>query len=182
LVLCGTYDGGGRPNLAALAWAGVCCSEPPAIQISIRRQRYTYESIMAKKEFTVNIPSSKQAVEADFCGLTSGRSVDKFARAGLTAKRGQFVDAPIVDEFPFCLECRLLHKLDIGSHDMFVGEVLASWMREECLDGDGLVDALLISPLAYAPHKSGGCYYSLGQAVGKAFDVGRKLVDKGETA
>ncbi|MDR1943930.1 MAG: flavin reductase family protein [Synergistaceae bacterium] len=177
LVLCGTYDDAGRPNLATLAWAGLCCSEPPAVQISIRKQRYTYASIIRKKEFTVNIPSMKHVVQADFCGMASGKSVDKFKRAKLTPLRGQFADAPIVDEFPFCLECRLLHTFAIGSHDIFIGEILASWVREDCLDGDGLPDPLKMSPIAYAPLKGGSVYYTLSAPAEKAFDVGKPLLE-----
>ena len=174
LVLCGTYDSSGRPNLATLAWAGVCCSEPPAVQISVRRERHTYASLMEKKEFTVNIPSHSQAVQADFCGMTSGRSVDKFAAAGLTPLRGQYVDAPIVDEFPFCLECRLIHPFKIGSHDMFIGEILASWAREDCLDAGGSPDPFKISPIAFA----GGMYCKISAPALKPFDIGKSLMEK----
>jgi flavin reductase (DIM6/NTAB) family NADH-FMN oxidoreductase RutF len=174
LVLCGTYDSSGRPNLATLAWAGVCCSEPPAVQISIRKERHTYASVMEKKEFTVNIPSHSQAAQADFCGMASGRSVDKFARAGLTPLRGQHVDAPIVDEFPFCLECRLIHTFKIGSHDIFIGEILTSWASEDCLDGSGSPDPLKISPIAFA----GGMYYAIAAPALKAFDIGKSLMER----
>ncbi|MDR1917052.1 MAG: flavin reductase family protein [Synergistaceae bacterium] len=177
LVLCGTYDSSGRPNLATLAWAGICCSEPPAVQISIRKQRHTYSSIIEKKEFTVNIPSIKHTAEADFCGMASGRSVDKFDRARLTPLHGQFVDAPIVDEFPFCLECRLLHTFIIGSHDIFIGEILASWVREDCLSDDGGPDPLKMAPMVYTPTKGGGIYYTIGDACGKAFDAGKSLME-----
>jgi flavin reductase (DIM6/NTAB) family NADH-FMN oxidoreductase RutF len=176
LVLCGTYDSDGRPNLATLAWAGLCCSEPPAVQISVRKQRHTYAAILEKREFTVNIPSTKLAKEADFCGMASGRSVNKFERALLTPKHGEFVDAPIVDEFPVCLECRLLHRLEIGSHDLFVGEILASWVREECLGEDGQPDPIKISPIAFTPMKDGARYYALGSPAGNAFDIGKPLM------
>jgi flavin reductase (DIM6/NTAB) family NADH-FMN oxidoreductase RutF len=178
IVLCGTYDAQGRANLATLAWAGVCCSEPPAVQISIRSQRHTYGAIIEKECFTVNIPSSRQAAEVDFCGITSGRSTDKFEASGLTPRRGEIVDAPIVDEFPICLECRLLHRLELGTHDLFVGEVLASWVRDDCLGEDGDIDPSRISPLAYVPLKGGGMYYALGGPVGKSFDIGKALMGK----
>jgi flavin reductase (DIM6/NTAB) family NADH-FMN oxidoreductase RutF len=178
LVLCGTYDSNGRPNLAALAWAGVCCSEPPAVQISVRKERYTHAAILEKKEFTVNVPSVRHAEQADFCGIASGRSVDKFARAGLTPVRGQFVNAPLVEEFPICLECKLLHRFELGSHDLFVGEVMASWIREDCLDEEGFADPLKISPVAFTPAQSGGYYYALTKPAGKSFDIGKKLMEK----
>jgi flavin reductase (DIM6/NTAB) family NADH-FMN oxidoreductase RutF len=178
LVLCGTYDSDGRPNLAALAWAGLCCSVPPAIQISVRPERHTHAAILSKEEFTVCVPSARQAEQADFCGMTSGRDLDKFAKTGLTPMRGEFVDAPVVDEFPLCLECRLLHRFELGSHDMFVGKILASWFRDDCFGEDGELDPLRLSPIAYAPLKNGGSYHSLGALTGRAFSVGRRFMDE----
>lgn len=177
IVLCGTYDAQGRPNLATLAWAGVCSSVPPAIQISIRKNRHTYNSIVERKAFTVNIPSAGDAEAADFCGLVSGDRYDKFSFSGLTPKRGQFVDAPIVGEFPICMECSLLHIFEIGSHDLFVGEILASWVNETCLEADGSVNAHKVSPLVFAPGEA--YYYSLGPSVGRAFNIGKGMI--GET-
>jgi len=173
-VLCGTYDAEGRANLAALAWAGVCCSAPPALQISLRKSRHTYGSIVSRRAFTVNIPRADDARVADYCGLVSGRTHDKFAEAGLTPVRGEFADAPMVDEFPVCIECRLLHLLEIGSHDLFVGEILACWVRGSCLEPDGSVNPLRVSPIAFAP--GDGRYYELGGSVGRAFDIGKSLI------
>jgi len=130
IVLCGTYDKEGRANLATLAWAGICCSEPPAVQISVRPERHTHAAIIANREFTVCVPSSDQAAITDFCGMSSGREIDKLEQAGLTSVRGEFVNAPVVREFPVCLECRLIATLELGTHDLFVGEVLASWVDE----------------------------------------------------
>ncbi len=175
IVLCGTYDAEGKPNLATLAWAGVCCSTPPAIQISIRKNRHTYKAIVERKAFSVNIPSTEQVEVADYCGLVSGSRVDKFTVAGLTPKRGQLVDAPIVHEFPVCMECRLLHLFEIGSHDIFVGEVMASWVSESCLEPDGSVNPIKVSPMAYAP--GDGNYYMLGGSVGRSFDIGKALTE-----
>jgi flavin reductase (DIM6/NTAB) family NADH-FMN oxidoreductase RutF len=175
-VLCGTYGPDGRPNLATLAWTGLCCSEPPCIQISIRKSRHTHAAILARKEFTVNIPSASLAKEVDFCGITSGRDVDKFERTGLTPMRSEFVDAPLVDEFPLCLECRLRQTVELGSHDMFIGEIIASWFREDCLNNACEPDPLKISPLAFTPLKSGSAYYSLGDTTGRAFSVGKTLL------
>lgn len=173
IVLCGTYDADGKPNAATLAWVGVCGSEPPVIQVSIRKNRYTHRSITERKAFTVNIPSARQAVEADYCGLVSGSKADKFSAAGLTPIRGKFADAPIVEEFPVCMECRLLQLLEIGSHDLFIGEVLASWVNESCLEPDGSVNPSKVFPLCYAP--GDGNYYTLGGSAGRAFDIGKPL-------
>ena len=178
IVLCGTYDTEGKPNVATLAWVGVCCSAPPAIQISIRKNRHTHKAIVERKAFTVNIPSARQAETADYCGLVSGSKIDKFTTAGLTPKRGEFVDAPIVDEFPVCMECRLLYVLEIGSHDLFVGEIVASWVNESCLEPDGSVNPIKVFPIAYAP--GDGSYYTMGGSVGRSFDIGKALTEAKE--
>jgi flavin reductase (DIM6/NTAB) family NADH-FMN oxidoreductase RutF len=143
----------------------------------VRRERHTYAAIIDRKAFTVCLPSSDQAVIADFCGMASGRNTDKLERASLTAKRGQFVDAPVVAEFPVCLECRMIHRLEIGSHDLFVGEVLASWVDEKYLDGTGAADLLSMSPIAYGPSTGGGQYFTLGPSAGKSFEIGKSLID-----
>lgn len=174
LVLCGTYGADGKPNLATLAWTGVCCSTPPAIQISLRKDRYSYAAIVERRAFTVNIPSSLYVEQADFCGIVSGRNVDKFTAAKLTPQRGEFVDAPLVGEFPVCMECRLLHMFEVGSHDMFVGEVMASWVSETCLEADGSLNPTKVSPIAFAP-KDGG-YYTMGFSIGRSFDIGKSLM------
>lgn len=178
VVLCGTYDESGKANLATLAWVGVCSSTPPAIQISLRKERHTYAALTRRRAFTVSVPSAHQAEIADYCGLVSGKDVDKFAVAGLTQVRGEFADAPIVLEMPICMECRLLHVLEIGSHDLFVGEVLASWMNESCLEPDGSLNPLRVYPMAFAPRD--GRYYSMGGSVARAFDVGKTLKSESE--
>lgn len=171
-VLCGTYDAQGRPNLAAVAWAGMCCGTPPALQISLRKSRYSYASILEKRCFSVNIPSEPYAEHADFCGIVSGRDVDKFAVLKLTPERGSFVDAPLVSEFPICLECRLLHVLEVGSHDLLVGEILASWVSEECVEKEGSPNPTKVNPISFAPVD--GLYYTMGYSIGRAFNIGKK--------
>ena len=176
LVLCGTYDSDGRANLAAIAWAGICCSTPPALQLSIRKNRHTYAAIVEKRAFTVNIPPANRAEQADFCGMVSGSRVDKFAAAKLTPKRGEFTEAPIVVEFPVCMECRLLNVIEIGSHDLFVGEVLATWVNSDCLKEDGSIDPVKVSPFMYA--YGDGSYYTMGYSIGRAFDIGSIFMEK----
>ena len=120
----GTYDAGGRPNVMTVAWASICCSDPPAVAISLRKATHTYQSLVDAKAFTVSIPSQEHAKEADFFGLASGRDVDKFRAAGLTPVRSDVVNAPYVAEFPLVLECRLIHQHEIGLHTQFIGEIL----------------------------------------------------------
>jgi flavin reductase (DIM6/NTAB) family NADH-FMN oxidoreductase RutF len=178
IVLCGTYGKNCRANLATLAWAGICNSEPPAVQISVRPARYTHEAILEKREFTVCVPSSSQSKIADFCGLVSGRDVDKPSAAGLSTAKGQFTDAPLVAEFPICMECKLMGSLKLGSHDMFVGEVVAAWVDAKYLDERGNADLRKLSPIAYAPAVGGTEYFAIGESAGKSFSIGKELMGK----
>ncbi|MDR3164857.1 MAG: flavin reductase family protein [Synergistaceae bacterium] len=175
IVLCGTYGKNGRANLATLAWTGICNSEPPAVQISVRPSRYTHETILDKREFTVCVPSSSQSKIADFCGLVSGRDVDKPASAGLATTKGQFTNAPLVAEFPVCMECRLIASLELGSHDLFVGEVVAAWVDAKYLDEHGNADLRKLSPIAYAPVTGGAEYFAIGESAGKSFSIGAAI-------
>jgi flavin reductase (DIM6/NTAB) family NADH-FMN oxidoreductase RutF len=176
VVLVGTYDGAGKPNLITLAWAGVCCSEPPSVQVSLRKDRYSHAAIMERKVFSVNVPSKKYLAEADYSGIVSGRNVNKFETAGLTPLQGEAVDAPLVAEFPVSMECRMTHVLELGSHDLFVGQIVACWIEEEALREGGKVDAGKIDPLAYMP---GGDYFGLGEFLSAGYTVGRKLIKPG---
>jgi flavin reductase (DIM6/NTAB) family NADH-FMN oxidoreductase RutF len=142
----------------------------------VRPERHTYTALIERGEFTVSIPSSSQADIVDYCGLASGRNADKFAVAGLSQTRGKFVNAPLVREFPVCMECRLIHRLAIGSHELFVGEVLASWADEKYLDERGVSNLADMSPIAYAPMPGGGYYYTIGPSAGKSFSVGKTLL------
>ena len=107
-----------------IAWGGICCSQPPCVTISLRKATYTYDSIMANKAYTVSIPSVAQVKEADYCGIVSGRSADKFAELGLTPVRSELVNAPYIAEFPVTIECKVLRAIEIGLHTQFVGEIL----------------------------------------------------------
>jgi flavin reductase (DIM6/NTAB) family NADH-FMN oxidoreductase RutF len=155
------------------AWAGVVCSKPPAISVSLREATYSYANIVDRKAFTVSVPSVAQARQADFLGIASGRDVDKFAGAGLTATRSGLVDAPYVAEFPLCLECRLLHSLKIGLHTLFVGEIVDVKADEEALV-DGIPTIGLVNPLVFSVGEQ--TYYAVGDRVGPAFRLGRDLL------
>jgi flavin reductase (DIM6/NTAB) family NADH-FMN oxidoreductase RutF len=169
----GTYDSEGRPNVMTAAWGGVVCSKPPAVSVSLREATYSYANIVDRKAFTVSVPSAHQARQADFLGMASGRDVDKFAEAGLTATRSDLVDAPYVAEFPLCLECRLLHSLKIGLHTLFVGEIV-----DVRADEDVLVDNIpaigRINPLVFSVGEQ--AYFAVGDLVGPAFRMGRDLL------
>jgi len=167
----GTYDEAGRANVMTASWAGICCSKPPCVNVSLRRATYTYGCLVARRAFTVSIPSEEQVREADYFGIASGREVDKLAATGLTAVRSELVDAPYVGEFPLVLECQLLHTLEIGLHTLFVGEVKDVKADEAVLDARGLPDGERVRPFVFLPEVRH--YHGLGARLGKAFDIGR---------
>ena len=168
-----TYDDKGRPNAMTASWAGVCCSQPPCVAVSLRKHRYTYDAVMARRAFTVNVPSAAHVREADFLGIASGRNVDKFAAAGLTAVASELVDAPLVAEFPLSLECRVLHVVEIGSHTQFIGEILDVKADEAVLDETGLPAIAKVDPFMYVPEVRS--YNGVGRLLGKAYTLGREL-------
>jgi len=167
------YDKSGKPNAATVAWGGVCSSKPASVAISLRKSRYTYENIMERKAFTVNVPSAGQVKIADYCGIVSGRNEDKFARAEITAVKSDFVDAPYIKEFPMVLECKLSSFADIGIHTHLIGEIMDVKVDENMLDKDGLPDIHKINPVIYAPEMQG--YYSVGEFLGRAFAIGKEI-------
>lgn len=169
----GTYDDKGRPNAMTAAWAGVCCSRPPCLAVSLRKGRYTYDAVMARRAFTVNVPSEKHVREADFFGIASGRNVDKFAVTGLTAVHGDFVDAPIIAEFPLSLECRVIQVVEIGVHTQFIGEILDVKADEAVLDAAGVPEIDKVAPFVYGPEIH--TYHGLGALLGKAYTMGREI-------
>jgi len=174
--LVGTYDKEGKPNVATIAWGGICCSDPPAVTVSLRKSRHSYDAIVERKAFTVNIPSEAFAREADYAGIASGRDADKFGVAGLTAVRSDLVDAPYVAEFPLVLECRLLQTIELGVHTQFIGEIIDVKAEADVLDANGVLDAKKVLPIVYAP--ANRTYYGLGEVIGKGFDIGKGLLNK----
>ena len=172
----GTYDKAGKPTLMTIAWGGICCSQPPCLAISLRKATYSYGNIVDRKAFTVSVPSAEQLQLADYCGLVSGRSVDKFAVCNLTAVRSEVVDAPYPQEFPMVVECRLLHVLEIGLHTQFVGEIMDVKVEESAFDADGQPAIEKIRPILFSPRTRK--YHGVGEFLGKAFEVGRDLMKK----
>jgi flavin reductase (DIM6/NTAB) family NADH-FMN oxidoreductase RutF len=171
--LIGTYDKSGKPNAATIAWGGVCSSKPPCAAVSLRGATYTHGNIMERKAFTINVPSAGQVKIADYCGMVSGRNVDKFAGAKITAVKSEKVDAPYIQEFPMILECKLLDTIEIGIHTHFIGEIIDVQVDESMLGEDGLPDILKINPILYGPEIQS--YYSVGKYLGKAFAIGKDL-------
>ncbi|RII29098.1 MAG: flavoredoxin [Geobacter sp.] len=171
VLLVGTYDHEGKPNLMNAAWGGICSSQPPSVAVSIRKERHTYAAIMERKAFTIGIPSEARMKEADYVGIVSGRTIDKFAATGLTPVRSDLVDAPFAAEFPIVLECRLLNTLEIGIHTQFVGEIVDVKADPAVLGEDGIPDILKIKPLIFDTSHRG--YHGIGPLLGQAFSVGK---------
>ncbi len=161
LVSCGG-NGKFRPNIITVAWAGTVCSEPPMLSVSIRPQRYSHEIISATHEFVVNLTTAAMARAVDWCGVKSGRDVDKFEGAHLTPFPSEQIGAPGIAESPVNMECRVRKVLSLGSHDMFIAEIVAVHISEELLDRRGKLRLENAGLLAY----SHGEYYSLGKRLG----------------
>lgn len=170
--LVASYDPEGKPNIMTAAWGGIASSGPPCVYVSVRPARYTYESILAAKAFTVNIPNSRLAVATDFAGIVSGKNVDKFAKTGLTPVKSDVVNAPYVAECPVVLECELYKTVDLDVHTMMIGKII-DVKAEEGLEGEGsTLDILKVDPMIYNP---GGHYHRVGEAVAKAFAIGKTV-------
>jgi len=175
VLLVGTYDQRGRPNIMTAAWGGVCCSDPPCVAVSLRAATHSHGSIVARRAFTLSIPSEEQVREADFAGIYSGREVDKFEALGLTPVRSTLVDAPYVEECPMVLECTLRHTFELGLHTQFVGQVMDVKLEEEAAGPDGAPDIERVRPVVYA--QGNRAYYSVGRRLGRAFSVGRRAAE-----
>jgi len=169
-LVVGTYDASGVPNAVTLAWGGVASSRPQAISIAVRPERYSYENLMSRKAFTVNLPAARHVKETDYFGIASGRDGNKFERTGLTPMRSEFVDAPYIEEFPYNIECVVTHTLDLGAHTLFIGEV-KNVLASASLTGESgklsweKADLLLYDSVSRT-------YRTAGDCVAKAFSIG----------
>lgn len=173
VLLVGTYDLKDKPNLMVAAWGGICCSQPPCVAVSLRKATYSHACIVERKAFTVGVASQDTIAEADYCGIYSGRTENKFFATGLTPVRSKLVDAPFADEIPMVLECRLLHTVEIGLHTQFIGEIMNVQVEETALGEDGNPDIMKIRPLVFDFACKG--YHSVGPLVGEAFSIGKRL-------
>lgn len=162
LVSCGGTRGW-KPNLLTIAWTGNVCSEPPMLSISVRPERYSYEIIETTREFVVNIPSLREARAVDWCGVVSGRSEEKFSGAGLTPASAVKVSCPIVLECPLNIECRVRESLKLGSHTMFVAEIVAVQVSAALIDAKGRLCLEKGGLIAFAH----GQYFALGRCIGR---------------
>jgi len=160
LVSCGH---GEQANIITIAWTGILCSSPPHVGIGVRSDRHSHSLIQETGEFVVNIPSEGLLDEVEYCGFVSGRDADKFAEGGLTPAPGSAIQTPVIAECPINLECRLVHRLPLGSHDLFVGEVVAVQLSENVLDEQGRVNNDKLKPILF----TGDAYWGLGSFLGR---------------
>jgi flavin reductase (DIM6/NTAB) family NADH-FMN oxidoreductase RutF len=169
----GTYDQDGKPNVMTAAWGGICCSKPPCLYVSLRKATYTYSNIMGRKAFTVSIPSQTYTKEADYFGIASGKTVDKFTVTGLTPVKSDLVDAPYVKEFPLILECKVIKIVEIGLHTEFIGEIMDVKADSSVLDEKNLPDIDKVKPIIW--NMAGMTYHKVGEPNGQAFSIGKKI-------
>lgn len=156
LVSCGLGD---EANIITLSWVGTVCSAPPMIGIAVRPSRHSHHLIREVGEFVVNLPAADQARAADYCGRVSGKDADKWGACGFTRAAGVQVRVPLIAECPVNIECRLRHTIPLGSHDLFIGEVVAVHIDEAVLDEGGRVDFARLAPFLY----TGRDYWRLGE-------------------
>ncbi|MGE5480897.1 MAG: flavin reductase family protein [Chloroflexota bacterium] len=167
VYIVGSYGEEDKPNLMNAAWGGMCCSKPPLIAVSLQRVRQSYDNIINRQAFTINIPSVKYVKEADYVGVYSGRDENKFESLGLTPMKSESVDAPYVLEFPVSLHCELFQTVELGSHVQFIGEIKDVLIDDDCLDRAGSPDISLIDPFIY--DNGSRAYHKIGDRISGAY-------------
>lgn len=174
VLIIGTYCPDGKPNIMNAAWGGIASSNPPCISVSLREATLTHHNIKDTGAFTVNFPSAKHFKEADYVGIVSGKDHDKFKDTGLTAEKSKLVNAPLVMEFPYALECKLFKQVDCGLHTMFVGEIVGMVADSEAVNANNLPDIEKVRPIVWGSYGT-MAYYTIGEKLGAAFSVGKEI-------
>ena len=164
----------GNPNFMALAWGGIANGEPPMISVAINHRRYTFIGIRQNMTFSVNVPSVDLVKEADYCGMFSGSKFNKADDCQFKVFYGKLNNAPLIEQCPINLECKVVHILDLGSHALVVGRIEETHVSENCLTDDGKPDVNKIDPIIWvtAPATQ---YRALGNVIAKAFSIGKEL-------
>lgn len=173
MVSCGDFDG--EKNIITIAWTGTINSNPAMTYISVRPERYSYDIIKENGEFTINVTTEALAFATDFCGVRSGRDIDKFKEMKLTPERGEMVKCPSIAESPLSIECKVKQIMPLGTHDMFISEVLCVKADESFMDEKNKFDYAKSNPICY----SHGEYFGLGKYIGKfGYSVEKKKKTK----
>ena len=162
VVMVSVADKEGKQNIITIAWAGTVCSNPPMVSISVRPERYSYNVLKETGEFVINLTTKELTYATDYCGVKSGRDVDKFKEMGLTALPGKEVKAPLIAESPVNIECKVTQVIPLGSQDMFLADVVAVHVDEKYIDEKGKFHLDKAEPIAY----SHGDYLATGELLG----------------
>ena len=157
-----TCEHNGVSNVFTVAWTGILCTQPPVTYISVRPERYSYELISESGEFVINLATEELTKAVDICGVKSGRKLDKFAHLGLTCEKASKVGAPILAQSPVNIECKVREVVKLGTHDMFIADIVALDVANELIDEKGRLALEKAGLLAY----SHGEYYGLGKKLG----------------
>lgn len=177
-VMISCADEDGRSNVMTAAWAGTICSDPVMVSVSIRKERYSHAIIERTGEFVINLTTRKLAKVTDYVGVRSGKDIDKFALEGdlhITKQESKMIKAPGILESPVCLECKVKEILRLGTHDMFIAEVVSTDVDDRYLDENGRLDLEKADLITY----SHGEYYALGKKLGKfGYSVRKKKTVK----
>ncbi|MDR1343810.1 MAG: flavin reductase family protein [Tannerellaceae bacterium] len=162
MISCGSEPS--EYNILTVSWVGTLCSNPPVCYISVRPERYSAAILKKNMEFVINLTTRDMAYATDWCGVVSGKDHDKFAAMGLTPGKASVVSAPVVTESPLCIECRVREIISLGSHDMYISDVVNILADDKYIDSEsGAFDMQSAGLIAYAH----GNYYTLGDLVGK---------------
>jgi len=174
MVSCGANED--EYNILTIAWTGTICSDPPMCYISVRKSRYSYEIIKRNMQFVINLTNKNLVYATDWCGVKSGRNVKKFTEMKLTAQKALVVNAPLIAESPLCIECEVKQIIQLGSHDMFIAQVVAVSADEQYLNAEtGEFELEKAKLIAY----SHGAYYHVVDKIGKfGFSVEKKVKTK----
>ena len=159
LVTCGTME---SPNILTVAWTGILNTIPPKTYISVRPERFSYDRIKQGGQFAINLPTAPLVRAVDLCGVRSGRDIDKFALAGLTAEPATRIECPLVVESPLALECKVTDVVPLGSHHMFLADIVAVDVEETLIDAAGKLHLDKAGLITYAH----GEYFELGKKLG----------------
>ena len=163
----------GKPNFLTVAWSGIANENPPMISIAIRHSRYTLRGIKQNMTFSVNVPATDMVRETDYCGIVSGSEVDKVEVCRFKVFYGKLGSAPLIEQCPVNLECKVIHSLDLGSHSLVVGRIEETHVSESCLT-DGKPDIDKINPFSYITDPDSQ-YQAVGEVIGKAYSIGKEL-------
>lgn len=168
MVSCGNIE---KSNIITVAWTGIINTDKPMCYISVRKERYSHDIIKKTKEFVINLTNKDLVYATDWCGVKTGAKVDKFKEMKLTKEKAKFVKCPLIKESPVSIECRVKEIRELGSHDMFMAEILSIDADESYIDDKGAFDITKCNLITYA----NGKYFALGKQVGKfGYSVAKK--------